>query len=1378
MYYDAAWRAIAGDPAKAEANRASASAETRAFAAQLRDDYADYLLGMQPDDEEKVARNRDSQRSPSDNDKALNTMGVVGGMYAYPQLAAFFGLIIDVTIPAQNVPNNARFMRADFGGGGGVLNAPVWTAIDPQSDGTLQVRASNVQGPDSQCSFGLLHLGDTKRFDIVSLNVNAAVDGWMSAARSDRQAREDGARRSDLASGVSGQHGVGLSIVDRFRREAGANELTSENRPDGHTLQPSERVLYLEDLIAGYRIDVATQMGREHKWRWLSLMDREVNFPEVEGKLKHPTALAAPPVWPVDRFGGSVQTMHRDVQVSDENQPPLAVVYETLACWRNWSLAVPAHGANTNSGDGEIQLERTIAPKRGSLPSFRFDSLVKLGARCMLINGSSVRLKDAAEIYEGNSSVYVLAQGPGVPLGEDGFPILRHEPLPTPRLFKHKPPPEEKDEADDARNVVVRTGYDGKVRDAREERVILPGETTFDMAELHGALDDFEDLPEPPYQQLTLSPKLGTAAKLPVMQDLVTPQDSVLSYPDPKARFMTMAFTENGQPAEQFGFSPPVIVDLLAPDSRGRDRHWPDMAGLSLELVAVPLEALPLHNRIVGTFDTQDIGPDRSGLALVKVRLAPAEQIDLTIWSLPETVADLATQAPMAATVHFAQNYSAMAANAIANISEAGQLAEILKSFEKKPNFRGRRMDELAATQTDADRLLRALRRLPIPALSSYQTLRLVHAVERPLAAPALEVLWAVHSPDPHPSQKDHETGIRVAWTRNLIAWGIGPEENPTSQSADAEKKLTQGSNRIFFGGRVRFHRKSTSRLDLTGVWEDWRDDIAPRKDKTTGKFCFIPEPHAETLMSMNDIDYRPTTGDGDVVGLAFGHGPTLKPTFVGYTFKDTRARSITVNARAVSRFRGQFDANEDSLDERFALSSDGAASGSRTLIVRSTERPKQLPSIFCAPSLHYEIENYDPEDLTIRDKSGVRHRRTVRLRCDVGDRFFERGIKERVGVVCWPPHLFDAPEIPEVRQMVVEEIDAEIAMLVDTNGSGMPPKGAARYVTRWGRDPIHDSGDLPALIPASAFRNCVKSVKTVMPLPADKKPGSTNPDKASNSTLNVSLALYDPKLDPDTGRFYVDIEIDQHETYEPHINLGLVRYQEHSIEGVECSLPTRNQVRVPADRQLELEVADDGRISLRYSGVGYHGAYIPRILHHNSNGAPLSTSTLSVTVMRTPVDGVSGAPALIRPLAPGVEPDGLAHIDLLEPRTSDGLVEWVVGRFADGAVKDPNLKELFLPADCVREHISVLVTESEHYVADNFLKTFGSNRTNNSDFEEPSKWADASKIDGTDQTLKISRDVSAVHLRMRPNAPNQEEQHPARSECGPTRGERDAKVD
>lgn len=1312
--------------------------------------YADYLLAMQPDAPAKARTAM--QTAEAQANAAQTAMHVISGIYSYPQIAAFFGLIVDVEIDADALPDDTTLIAAEIRVNGSPVNAEVWTAVSVVGGGDnrrIEVRPRHPGGPVAQSSEGLLEMGAAKigrkrRFEIASLDVQAAIDGMLNAARNDYQAMLDGTQRRDLASGLPPQKGAGLTIVDRAKIIEVAHEMTESREPLPEDGAFPKRVLYLEDLSVGYRIDVSTYY-KSNNIPWLSLMDRDVTFRDIDAALEadglDPAVMSRQPDWGVDRLGGSIRSVFREVQ-SDSKQP-LVVAFDPLTSWNGWSLAVPMVGEKVKIKAGEIQLPRRIAPRAGSLPALRYRSFVRFGARCTLANGSSLALSTAVALYNRDRSPYVLREGAAYAYhaAGNGFPVLRHEPLATPTVH-HRARDVTGQKTDEPNRQIV-VSLDGHGTRETGQRVVLPGPATLDQAELHGVLDKFATLPTPPYADLDIVPKPGTALKDPLaFEDKDAPR--VGSYPDPGIRFFSLAFTDETKPAEKFGYAPPVTVDLYP-----GDRVWPDAAAVALEVVAVPDGTLPLHGRIAGNFDLDNAAPGKTGMARLRTNLAPSEQVDLTIWSLPEYLSDYAWHAPMAASAVLTSFQWFNSLGLIPAEADAPSLQGALGQLSSLQEPAPRKMDKVDEDHEALDVLLRALRKLPIPALSSYQTIRLVHAVEKPLEAPVLEHLFVMHNASVDPSTGgDGEKKIRDAWAAALNQWNLDALERPGDAAAlrlfnEARANFTQGSNRIFIGGSVSFHRKSTGRIEIVGTWLDYHE-ATPRFDRESCKYTFKPKLIREKILDIRKgLAYRAKQDGADRIGLA--RDETGAPTFLGYTFGDTQARKVQIAARAVSRFDEHFDAVPNDSGQ-FVRDSEWIEE-----IVLSSERPKPLEAPFCEPSLHYALDAYVPvPDAEPSLVSGQRHTRTVRLRYDLGDRFYLTGFDERIGVVCWPPHLFDRPEIPEVYEKTVNQIDKCILNSIVTDNGGELPKGAADYISRWGRDPISDSGALPALIPASAFRNAVKSAKTIMPLPAAKKPGAPDtglaPPTLSNATIEVSLALYDPIFDPDTGRFYVDIEIDQNESYEPWVRLGLARYQEHSIGTLHCSLPVKSMVRIPADRQLEVEIDETRRISLRYSGIGHGAKKKPRGIADRPEVAWLARPILDVTVLRTSSPSFSGAPAVIEADAM----TGLAHVSGLLPRVDDGVLEWVLGRFVNGAPsQDPAQRELVLPTDCDLDDISILVTEREYFAADDYRRSFASSRSTGSDFEEPLAWNDTIQVADVHGTVMTSRTISAVHLRL-----------------------------
>jgi hypothetical protein len=144
---------------------------------------------------------------------------------------------------------------------------------------------------------GVLDLGQSSsqscynpRFDIISVdpvvameaairNADLALEAANSAKRLEQskgaQTRVEprSAFQNEQAIGIVNR---GLSIVDRWRARAVREEIELSER---HRREPKKRlILDADDLMIGYRIDVALRKGPNDVAEWRSLMEREIDY--------------------------------------------------------------------------------------------------------------------------------------------------------------------------------------------------------------------------------------------------------------------------------------------------------------------------------------------------------------------------------------------------------------------------------------------------------------------------------------------------------------------------------------------------------------------------------------------------------------------------------------------------------------------------------------------------------------------------------------------------------------------------------------------------------------------------------------------------------------------------------------------------------------------------------------------------------------------------------------------------------------------------------------------------------------------------------------------------------------------------------------------
>lgn len=164
-------------------------------------------------------------------------------------------------------------------------------------------------------------------------------------------------------------------------------------------------VLFLEDVMRGYRVDVAAVPDAVSAGKWLSLCERsstwtliksgeKLSFPDDEGYVSG---------------ASTTSTASEDVDPDDH------YLNETMFRWTGWSLAAPRPGRTLRAEkvpDSELQAEVTTevtdtadngngiavryTARKGSLPKLRFGQLYRLRARVVDLAGNSLARDDAS----------------------------------------------------------------------------------------------------------------------------------------------------------------------------------------------------------------------------------------------------------------------------------------------------------------------------------------------------------------------------------------------------------------------------------------------------------------------------------------------------------------------------------------------------------------------------------------------------------------------------------------------------------------------------------------------------------------------------------------------------------------------------------------------------------------------------------------------------------------------------------------------------------------------------------------------------------------------------------------------------------------------
>ncbi|NEJ82111.1 hypothetical protein GR268_36640 [Rhizobium leguminosarum] len=1250
------------------------------------------------------------------------------GLLAYPDVARLFGLVIDVKVKRAafaeiGVKESEFAVEGSFEPGPGISIPPprpeqvviptvcllTDTSFEPQSlfakytadNPSLNPAAGTLPADLRE---GHLQLRD-KGFEFLTLDVNAALEGTTRAARNDAVSRENGEFATALESSVTTHRTTGLALVDRnivlkAKLEQALAKLREASPEDGLL----RNALFLEDLVSGYRFDVGTQENGNTSWR--SLTNRDIEFPQIPpAKLKGPTNHSGSR----ERMNGYVRSVHREF---DSASKPVAAVYETLATWRNWSLAVPAESQEGEVCEDDLRLEVTVSLPSAKelekrLPRLRFGKEYMLGARYVLINGSSLSFNEAVENYARDAK----AEVPHLTL--PAYRFQRHEPIAAPDLFHVKgagKQTKDKGYIDGIESyqtglgtIIVGTNIKNETSPAT--RLLLAGAQPFQLCELHGMFDGLSKLPENSFAGLKTDPPIqplsANANESFFFKKAAKPAPY---YTDPLAQLMVIGFFKDGEPASAPEYPEQIVVNLLQ-----GNRKWPNVRPVRLHVKHI--EHAGPYNGSSQRAALRETGVADDGAIIVVAEIEPAEIVEARAWCIPRQMAqmnELVGVGQIAEVETLVRQHSRLkegspAAAAVVRLSHPlsdGGAVSLLSEQLHSSQF-----GELATS----DAVNGIFASIPIHGLSHNTVMELIHAVEKPLLAPRIVNLWAVHEQMAAPesgtgsSSADPEDVVRESWRRFIKEHGL--TSSTTFEGGLAKLRLAgvEGSRRVLLGGAIDFHRRSTSTLELNGKWLDYTKDIGPRRG-ADGKFEFVPvsksfklDPRKQLENIPYEINGDPTAGQFDLV-----FDELLSPRFLFHEFDGTHAKRIDISAVAISRFAKYFKDKPNYVPD--VRRGDGQTS---TLVIPSTRRPDKVAVASVSTALHEDGGRVlDISDATV-GRTLLPLARKIAIRLDLGNNWFSSGFSEKLGVVLWPPNLFDTPS---------------------AHGEGLRRIDCLpKFATCWGRDPVRMTGDLPRLLPASAIVNCTAYGIARVPVPpeedAQAHAGSTRQGAALPlAFVDCALALFEPMVDPDTGHFYVDIEVDPGNSYNAFVHLGLVRYQANSLHfndyDLQASLPIECHVTVMPRRKLEARISDQG-IILNYSGTGYAGTNAGVLRNQRVSQAErqdltakldrLDVSRIDVSVLWRSRDREhSGIPVALRPAHWG-GPRKIAEIADMPPTVAtpgftlgwEFQIDFTSPNNACPVCRDREQITVETPNE--DGNFQIVIREYEHYLADEY---------------------------------------------------------------------------
>ena len=413
----------------------------------------------------------------------------VSSLGEYPGLMRKLGLVIDleVQLPAGVPPTGLVWVEPNWG----TPPATPTKSVSPRTHYTLKGGFAAVSRSDRHVG-GMLKVREPKQgadnqpYEVIQVDVDGAamkaLDYARTAVRKVRFVTQEGKVAEDESDSATEDAGLptmrsgGLALVENGR----AAEIVKmfQVARELHTLagasEKPEILLYAEDLITGYRVDIHD--GGSNTWRSLCARVGDYSFQGSDLKLS-----ISDEGWISDSA----------IEAADDSSDDL-YLSEAVVRWSGWSLVAPRPGKHIGTDDTpadyqskpqtEFGLAVNFTPASKSLPRLRFGSRYRLRARAVDMAGNGLSLAEAD----------ALMPTLGTSAATEPVTYLRHDPVPSPVVLLRQSVAASQGESVDV--LVIRSYNDTPQKDKvatkeTSERHISPPLGPQMLAETHGMFD-------------------------------------------------------------------------------------------------------------------------------------------------------------------------------------------------------------------------------------------------------------------------------------------------------------------------------------------------------------------------------------------------------------------------------------------------------------------------------------------------------------------------------------------------------------------------------------------------------------------------------------------------------------------------------------------------------------------------------------------------------------------------------------------------------------------------------------------------------------------------------------------------------------------------
>lgn len=1039
--------------------------------------------------------------------------------------------------------------------------------------------------------------GDRYLLDIT--DVVTSIDRQQDFARRKIAALRAGDPGPDVEPNLVGR---GLTLIDRDADQA---EIARNARLRDLEKTPKSSINFAADLVRGYSVmigiptkDMSGHISAPERWR--TVMARSLTF---ESPKQVDRAFIAACVQPEREFG-IVTRIPVEQQVEDENGNPQQMILtrQEVFCWHGDSLTV---ALPSDKHEAKVEIDVTDdfavsrqyhlpdAPSKGS-HDYRPTPL-RDGARYLVamapsyLGGWGLSVGQAAAVHASDAHGHVLGGSDGQP-----FCFKRPDKMPAPQVLL---PADARlvtgsrkasFHGETLKTLVVRSA-NGHIIDKTVQRFFFPHGVDFDRAEQQ---DQFrgvrEGKPRGAFRSRTgiVWAEGGGKFPLAVGGDIVTAntvdksesRGSVLCFAAPDSTGQQYYPDANSQ-FLKMQLATQTPQDVTAPSLAAPVPFWTDGQA--------PKDAMPI---------LLELRAVRRDAAKPRIVVASDKIVNVSGGEGPVRVRRVRVSMQPATQIT-ALNAAHPSSTAIVRRHLLGDV--LIKSIRTAKAggraFAAGKTDEELAIELVETMLRDAIAR----ALTGVEELTLIHAQDRPdpprfaASDPHRGLTPVVVTVDKDPAPSGGRSWADIVLKRR----GDHPSTYDDWQSEE-------GGLTCYFVGEVAVDPAVTGTLRCEAHWQEWSPAYLTR-DKATkssehDRVSFAPGPGHGILFTVDAIPSDTAAVTLDLLGTK------TKPRALAHSFADGRARRLHATLVATSRFADYF-ADRGKCESRSAPTE---------LWVPCTFMPP-IPTVDrINPVFDYDYRS--------DGRGNFSFTRTSRLRLELGDDVFKTGEGEEIGV------LFRASGTNPC----------------DLFAPALEP--FADGFTVQGRDPLHQSPVPEAIGPDRLRSAAMRPVR----------PGVLKADRSYEGTVipggpgvAVNVVPHPVQLDPHAG-FYCDVAFDPRDAaeraadlaaqapYLPFVHLGLARYQEHAIDGLQLSHAVGRDVQLLPWRHGSVAFNGSRTFTVRIEGP---------MLDEDSRTAPW----LEITLVRT---YSLGHDKLWIPVAGIAEQVHCAH---LKPSAVNGRLLW-----------------------------------------------------------------------------------------------------------------------